>query len=146
MCPSPKCALIRKEKVLRDEQMKEWEGWFWRQFVSTWAGTPCCNGTTQLYHWKKNPNLPSDNCSQYFFLLNYSHLNCLWINCLKNVYLTRSPCVIHVPLPQEPRRWMKKGTRWKEIAQHFIVLHPDSNLSWRDSDLLAFCGPLCRQN
>ena len=119
---------------------------FWRWLVSTWAGTWCCNGTTQLCHWKKQPPPSLRHCSQHFFSMNYSCLKCLWIYCLKNVYLTSSQYVIHkatalschmTPKHEWKREW--GGKRLPKISM-FCTLH--SNLFWRDSDLLASCGPL----
>lgn len=148
--PSLKCALTGKEEFLRDEQMKEWAGPFWRQLVSSWAGTLCCNGTTQLCHWKKQPHLPSDNCSQHFFSLNYSPKKSLWIYCLKNVYLTSSQYVIHsvtaLPCHVTPKHEWKRERGGKTLPQISLFCTLDSNLFWRDSDLLASFVPLHRWN
>lgn len=88
-----------------------------------WAGTWCCNGTTQLCHWKKQAHLPSDSCSQHSFAELFPSE--MWIYCLKNMHeyviqsATALPC--HVTLKGE----QKKEWGWKDIAQSVIVLYPE---------------------
>lgn len=116
MCPHSK-------EFLWDEQRKKWAQQLWS--VSMWSGTWCCNGTTQLCHWKKQACLPSDNCLHHSFAELFPFE--MWIYCLKNICLTSNQYVIHsaTALPcHDSERRAKKRARWKDTAQNFIVLYP----------------------
>lgn len=99
----------RSKEFLWDEQRKKWAQQLWS--VSMWAGTWCCNGTTQLCHWKKQACLPSDNCSQHYFAELFPSE--MWVYCLKNICLTSNQYVIHsataLPCHNSERRAKKKS-------------------------------------
>ena len=93
---------------------------------------------------KSNPHLPSDNCSQHFFPLNYSRLTCLWIYCRENAYLTSSQYIIHsataLPCHMTPKGEWKREQGGKRLSKILLFCTLDSNLSWRESDLVVSCG------